>query len=357
MLSHELRNPLSAIKTAITVLDRAGDRAEVADRARQSVHRQVRHLTEIVDELLDVARLNSGKITLNSRPLDLARVARHVVNVLRDAGRCAHLAIATDLSPVTVLADETRLEQVISNLLDNACKYTPAGGRVEIVVRAEGDQAILTVRDSGVGIAPGLLPYVFDIFAQGSSTPERANGGLGLGLTVVRRLVELHGGHVAALSDGVDRGAMFVIRLPRVTTAPASAATATPGGRLEPMRIAIVEDGADNREVMAALLRMEGHQVTVAADGPSGLAAILAGPVDVALVDVGLPGFDGMELARRVRATAAGKHVQLIALTGYGSEQDRAAALAAGFDTFLVKPFDFGKFEAVVREARVADVR
>jgi signal transduction histidine kinase/ActR/RegA family two-component response regulator len=350
MLGHELRNPLSAISAAVTVLDMTRD-PDADRRARAIVRRQLRHLTEIVNDLLDVSRLTIGKVALNRRPLDLALVVRHVVATFRDSGRCEHLKIETALTPVSVIADETRIEQVVGNLLDNACKYTPTGGHVVISVEPIGNDAELSVRDDGSGIVPDLLPHVFDLFAQGQRTIDRAQGGLGLGLTVVRRLVELHGGSVAAESAGTNRGSTFTVRLPRAEAQAPVESSSDAQPALATRRVVLVEDNADSRDVVSTLLRMKGHDVEIAVDGPAGLAALDSREVDVALVDIGLPGFDGAELARRVRGRTGGRDLILIALTGYGTPEDRATALAAGFDAFLVKPFDLHAFEAAVEVA------
>ncbi len=347
MLGHELRNPLNAIKAAVSVLEMPEVKPDVADRARAVVQRQIGHLTSIIDDLLDVARLDSGKAQLKNQRLDLAAVTRHVVEAFTSTGRCRSLQMQVDLSEAWVVGDETRLEQVVANLLDNACKYTPAGGAVEIVVRAEGDAAVLTIRDSGSGIAPDVLPKIFDLFSQGARTLDRSQGGLGLGLTVVRRLIDLHGGTIAANSDGLDRGATFCVRLP-LTSAPIEASAQSAQAATAPLSIVVVEDNPDNRQLVGEMLRMHGHRVVEAEDGISGVAAILDDGVDLAIVDIGLPGWDGYEVARRVRAAPAGARLRLVALTGYGRDEDKALAREAGFDLFLIKPFDIEKFLAAL---------
>ncbi len=344
MLGHELRNPLNAMKAAVSVLDMANVRPEVAVRARDVVKRQIGHLTSIIDDLLDVARLDSGKAQLNNVTLALDAVVRHVVETFGETGSSSGHAVVVELDAVWVIGDETRIEQVVSNLLDNACKYTPRGGRISVRVFTEGNDAVLSISDSGSGIAPDVLPRIFDLFAQGERTLDRSQGGLGLGLTVVRRLVHLHQGSIEASSDGLDRGAIFTVRLPRVAApAPTLPRGATPGPR--PVDVVVVEDNPDNRHLVGEMMRMRGHRVTEAGDGISGVEAILARHTDLAIVDIGLPGWDGYEVARRVRASVAGKGVRLVALTGYGRSEDRARALAAGFDLFLVKPFDIDALE------------
>lgn len=344
MLGHELRNPLNAIKAAVSVLEMPQAKPEVVERARDVVRRQIGHLTSIIDDLLDVARLDSGKAQLKNRTLDLAVVVRHVVDTFRDTGRSGEHLVEADLHEAWIVGDETRLEQVVANLLDNACKYTPRGGKVAIRVGIEGGHVVLAISDSGSGIAPDVLPKIFDLFAQGARTLDRAQGGLGLGLTVVRRLVDLHGGTIDARSDGLDRGANFTVRFPATLPGhraePGAAAPA-----LRPLDVVLVEDNPDNRYLVAEVLRMRGHRVTEAGDGIGGVKAILARQADLAIVDIGLPGWDGYEVARRVRAIAHGRSLRLAALTGYGREEDRVRALAAGFDLFLTKPFDVDTLE------------
>jgi len=346
MLGHELRNPLNAIKAAVSVLDMPQAKPDVIERARGVVHRQIGHLTSIIDDLLDVARLDSGKAQLKNQPLDLAAVARQVVDAFRDTGRSRDHEVELELHEVWIVGDETRLEQVVSNLLDNACKYTPRGGRVTIRVGPEEDRAVLAVSDSGSGIAPDVLPKIFDLFAQGARTIDRSQGGLGLGLTVVRRLVDLHGGTIDARSDGQDQGATFTLRLPRVQPPIPAEAQVHAVPALRPLDVVVVEDSPDNRHLLVEVMRMRGHRVREAGDGISGVQSIVDRHADLAIVDIGLPGWDGYEVARRVRASAQGGRVRLVALTGYGRDEDRARALAAGFDLFLVKPFDLDQLEA-----------
>ncbi|MEP7301402.1 MAG: ATP-binding protein [Caldimonas sp.] len=352
MLGHELRNPLSAMKSASALLATPSVRPPVHERSRAVIERQVARLTDLVNDMLDVARLNSGKIVLERRIVDLAEVVRHVLDSFQDAGRSLHVRLTTGLAPAWVFADETRLEQIVSNLLDNACKYTPDGGNVRIETATGDDGATLTVSDDGLGIAADLLPHIFDVFAQGERTLERAQGGLGLGLTVVRRLLVLHGGSIVAESAGTGRGATFRARLPAATAAQRDAAAPGPAGpALAPRRIVVVEDNVDNRELMEVLLGMNGHTVTALGNGEAGVAAILAEHPELAIVDLGLPGIDGFEVARRVRAAPAAAATLLFAVTGYGTPEDRARALGAGFDGFLVKPFDLEVFDRIVAAA------
>jgi signal transduction histidine kinase len=356
MLGHELRNPLAAIAAAAHVLDHAGVTEQSARRAREIIARQNAHLARLVDDLVDVARVTSGKIVLDRRPLELAEAVRRGVATLATSGRTERHRIGLDLEPVWADADETRLEQVITNLVGNALRFTPAGGAVDITLRASDGQAVLRVRDSGVGIAPEMLPRVFDMFVQGARRPDGGPGGLGLGLTLVRRIAGLHGGSVEAASDGPGRGSTFTLRLPTIAVPtvppvpPAQPAAAPP--RDARRRVLVVEDNADTREMLRSALELSGHEVHEAHDGPSGLEAILRLGPDVALVDIGLPEFDGYEIARKVRA-GAGAAPYLVALTGFGQPDDRRQALEAGFDAHLVKPVDPDVLMAVIQAGRV----
>ncbi len=356
MLGHELRNPLSAMKSAVKLLSMGGVKPDVEARAKAIVERQIGHLTRIVDDMLDVSRLHTSKAVLDRRSVDLARVVENVVESFNESGRCKHLRIQTAYTPAPVMGDETRLEQIVSNLLDNACKYTPPGGDLSVSVTTTATHAVVRVQDTGCGITPELLPHLFSVFAQGPRTIDRSQGGLGLGLAVVRRLVELHGGTVQAASDGIDRGAVLTFSLPLITSADAlpSAGSSSPPVAVEwgRLQIVVVEDNVDSLEAIVGLLERRGHGVRPASDGAAGLQAIVEGGADVALIDVGLPGIDGMTVAARVRAAGLARTPVLVALTGYGSADDRARAMASGFDVFMVKPFDVVAFEAAVWQAR-----
>ncbi|MBK1612067.1 hypothetical protein CKO44_01095 [Rubrivivax gelatinosus] len=355
MLGHELRNPLSAIASASAVLAEPAALARDRSRALEVVQRQVRHLRKMVDDLLDATRLASGKLELQRRPVDLAAIARHVVGHFDAAGRCSGLRIELVAEPVWVEGDEVRLEQIVSNLLDNACKYTPAGGHVRLSVAADGDEAVLTVADDGPGLEPELLPRVFESFSQGPRLIDRSPGGVGLGLSIVQQLVVLHGGKVSASNGGDLGGSLFNVRLARCAPPAAGhgdAAASAPAGAL---RVLLVEDNADSREMLAALLELQGHAVSTAADGQAGLEAIRRERPELALVDLGLPGLDGHSLAAAVRAE--GSTTRLFALTGYNTEADREAAARAGFDGYLVKPLDLQAFQALLVEHGLAGRR
>jgi signal transduction histidine kinase len=341
MLGHELRNPLSAIASASALLGMPGASAESNSRARLIVQRQSQHLSRIVDDLLDLSRAMSGKVLLSKKPLDLAALVANCMDTFRATGRMAGYRVHVALEQGWVDGDATRLEQIASNLIDNAIKYTPAGGSIDISIATDGGDVVLTVSDSGVGIGPDLLPHVFDVFVQGAISLDRAQGGLGIGLSLVRRLVELHGGSVSAHSSGTSSGSSFVIRLPR--TEPAEPAVLAPrrpetlAGRAD---VLLIEDNADGREMMAAMLDAHHYHVRQAGDGLEGVNLATAAPPDVALVDIGLPGIDGYEVARRLREHPATRHIRLIALTGYGLAEDHRRVLEAGFDLHLVKPVD-----------------
>jgi len=341
MLGHELRNPLSAISSAGSLLGMPGVSGDSIARARLIIQRQSQHLSRIVDDLLDLSRAMSGKILLSRKRLDIATLVSSCLDTFRATGRMAGYDIDARLAPAWVDGDPTRLEQIASNLIDNALKYTPAGGRIDISVAQDGTDVVLRVSDSGVGIAPDLLPHVFDVFVQGAISIDRSQGGLGIGLSLVRRLVELHGGTVSASSPGNSSGSTFEIRLPRTEAAVAAdtPAQAAPVDAGKPT-VLLIEDNDDGREMMATMLGTFGYPVLQAGDGLEGVRMACAHMPDVALVDIGLPGIDGYEVARRLRQEAATSGVRLIALTGYGLAEDQRRVLEAGFDTHLVKPVE-----------------
>jgi signal transduction histidine kinase/CheY-like chemotaxis protein len=343
MLAHELRNPLAPVQSAVDVIRARNVADPVVRRAREVIERQVRHLAHLLDDLLDVARITEGKIELRRTRVDLGALVADAVSAhraLADA-RGHRVTVTLPTAPVQVEADPTRLTQIVANLLNNAAKYTPPGGRIAVVAAREGADAVVRVTDDGIGIPAETLPRIFDLFAQGPDSLARSEGGLGLGLTVVRRLVELHGGSVTARSEGPGKGSVFVVRLRPAaeSPAPAHAEPRAAGSAAVPRHVLVVEDLDDAREMLRLTLELDGHRVTVAADGAAALEAVRASLPDVALVDIGLPGMDGYEVARRLRATA-GARIRLVALTGYGQPDDRDRARQAGFDAHLVKPVD-----------------
>jgi signal transduction histidine kinase/CheY-like chemotaxis protein len=355
MLGHELRNPLSPIFVALELMGR-GESDTKASKALGVIRRQVKHLARIVDDLLDVSRVTSGKIVLQRSPLDLREAVRRCVQSLAGAVAAQGLTLTfTDGTEgsdpkerLLVDGDPVRLEQVVMNLALNAIKYTPARGHVRISLEREADTAIIRFKDDGVGIPLETLPRVFDLFVQAEQTLDRAKGGMGVGLTLVKNLVELHGGTVGAESEGPGTGSEFVVRLPLCVSAHEAKEEAADvrlplGDASAPRRVLIIEDNEDSREMLQTLLQTRGHHVDCARDGPSGVERALALRPDVALVDIGLPGMDGYGVARRIREVLGGG-VLLVALTGYGQPEDRRLAFDAGFDRHLTKPV---KIEAV----------
>jgi signal transduction histidine kinase len=347
MLGHELRNPLAAIATAAQVLDQPEQalRKDVEQHAKAIIRRQVRHLGKLTDDLLDAARVMMGKIVLDRRPVDLAQVVSNTLDTLRNTGQLQRHECRTELESVWVNVDPTRIDQVLANLLTNAVKYTPPPGRIEVSVRREAGEAVFSVRDSGLGLEPELLPRIFDLFVQGERALDRSQGGLGIGLTLVRRIAELHGGRAEARSEGAGKGSEFIVHLPAID-APAEVAAPEHSARNSTRRrIAVVEDNDDVRSGLRVLLEMDGHDVVEAKDGLQGVDTILRENADIALVDIGLPNLDGYGVARAVRSRAQ-RPVLLVAITGYGSQGDANRGTQAGFDAYMVKPVD----AAILRE-------
>jgi CheY-like chemotaxis protein len=345
MLAHELRNPLAPLHNALNVLRLGSHDLEAVPRAHEIMSRQLRHLTQIVDELLDVSRLERGTVCMCTERVDLAELVRQSQMDYADLFRQAGISFEAQLpgAAVWLEGDATRLAQVLGNLLDNAVKFTPQGGAValQLAVDSAKREAVIGVRDTGIGISPELLPQVFEVFAQAERPLDRSQGGLGLGLSIARRLVLLHGGTIEACSEGLGRGAEFLVRLPctRELAAVSKQAieTACPAARL---RVLVVEDNRDSAETMRILLELFGHEVSVAYDGQQGVELAKAVRPAVVLCDIGLPVMDGLAVASALRQDPATAETRLIAVTGYGGEDDRQKTLAAGFDVHLVKPVD-----------------
>ncbi len=338
MLGHELRNPLAAIVLATDLLS-ADEHDTHHTRERAIIGRQARHLSRLVDDLLDVSRVTSGKVVLRPEPIDLVELAERCVEQNRAAAlaKRQELRLSVPTRTTFVDGDAVRLEQVVTNLLTNAVKYTPEHGHIEVAVEHDGAEAVIRVRDDGIGIDPTMTVAIFDLFTQAPAALDRSEGGLGLGLTLVRTLVQLHGGTVTARSDGPGTGAELEVRLPARPEPQAMVSSQPPAARAPSRSIVLVDDNVDLVELLAELLRDEGHRVEVACDGPEGLARILEVRPDVAIVDIGLPGLDGFTLARRVRAQL-GDGIRLVAITGYGQPEDREGTREAGYDEHLVKP-------------------
>ncbi len=347
ILSHELRNPLSAISAAGAVLNQT-DEAGQSRRWKEIIHRQTEQLTRLIDDMLDIAKVTVGKMPLARQAMDLAEAVERCVRA--HASERALLRIEVQCQPAWIDADPNRIAQVIENLLDNAVKYTPATGSIRVSVTNEGRFAILRVEDSGAGIAPEFLPHVFDPFLQGEQGLERPMGGLGIGLTLVRRLTEMHGGTVEAHSAGTGRGSAFVVRLPRINAPPTLSADVASGiaSADHAYKVLIVEDNSDARQALRALLELAGCTVHEACDGSAGIESALRLQLDFILLDIGLPHLDGYEVARRLKALKPA--IRLVALTGYGREEDKACAAEAGFDAYLVKPVDVERLLAVMHE-------
>jgi len=357
MLGHELRNPLSAISSAASLLGLPGASAESMGRAKQIIQRQSRHLGRIVDDLLDLSRAMSGKILLNLAPLNMADLVTSCLHTYRTTGRTGNHAVTLDVEPGWVSGDTTRLEQIISNLLDNALKYTPPGGAIHISCDSDDKEVSVSIEDSGVGIGADLLPQVFDVFVQGASTLDRAQGGLGIGLALVRRLIELHGGGISAHSDGAGEGSIFTVRLPRIAPPAEPRVPIMETTETSKPTVLLIEDNDDGREMMAMMLSCYGFEVRHAADGLQGLEVAEQFHPDLALVDIGLPGIDGYEVARRLRANPATQDMKLIALTGYGLAEDQRRVLEAGFDLHLVKPVDIDNLMKAIGSCAPATVK
>jgi signal transduction histidine kinase/CheY-like chemotaxis protein len=348
VLSHELRNPLGAIQIAAQTI-RLGQASQPAvQRATEVVDRQVKHVARLLDDLLDVSRITRGRIELRKSPVYLATVVAGALDTSRALieARGHALTISLPEEPVRLEADPTRLEQIVTNLLDNAAKYTPPQGHIAVTATREEHDLVLRVRDTGIGISSAMLPHVFDLFTQGDRSLAHSQGGLGIGLTLVRKLVDLHGGTVTVHSEGLGRGSEVAIRLPLGTPfqAPSEPAIARRG----PSRhILVIEDNPDAREMLRILLEVDGHRVEVAEDGRQGVKMARSSRPEVALVDIGLPGLDGYEVARQMRALL-GRQVRLVALTGYGQPEDRRRAAEAGFDAHLIKPVSAEQIEEIL---------
>ncbi|OAJ59452.1 hypothetical protein A6V36_27835 [Paraburkholderia ginsengiterrae] len=358
MLAHELRNPLAAIRNGLQIWQRDDADADSVRNAQAAVQRQLDHEIGLVDDLLDVSRITRGIITLKPKRVDLVTAVRHAAETLREEIRMRRHEVTLNLpeQSVTMDGDAMRLEQVVTNLLGNAVKYTPDGGHIRVSLERSGDAAVLTVTDDGIGMTADLLPEIFNVFVQADRSLDRKSAGLGLGLALVRRLVELHHGSVRAFSGGLDRGSTFVVELPVLPlgTAPEPAARsdAPAATRAGHYRILVVDDNVDAAESSAALLRLDGHDVQVASDGESALRGAEAFRPDVVLLDIGLPGMNGYEVARRLRAMQDLTGALLIAISGYSGEEHLQRCLEAGFDCHLVKPADLGQLDALIASHR-----
>jgi PAS domain S-box-containing protein len=343
MLAHELRNPLAPIRNGVQLLRLSDGMPDLRGQTLDMIDRQAGQLVRLVDDLLDVSRITSGKMALQKTPVELSTVLASAVETCRPAIETARHSLDIDLSDESLLvhADFVRLAQVVSNLLGNAARYTAEGGRIAIKLRRESRDALISVSDNGIGIAPEILPRVFDMFMQGGRDPRGAQSGLGIGLALARNLVELHGGTIEARSEGVDRGAQFIVRLPVLAAQRPEARKPPPRPSIysrSPRRVLVVDDNIDAAHALGLLLERMGHDVQVAHDGLAALEAVRSNRPEIVLLDISMPGVDGLGVVRRLRQDPRFEKVPFVAVTGRGSEEDRRASREAGFDEHLVKP-------------------
>ena len=354
MLAHELRNPLAPIRNAAGLLGFPTLDPATLLEVRDVLERQVGHMTRLIDDLLDVSRITRGKIELEKQVVDLGEAMNHAARAAAEViqARRHELIQLLPPEPMRLEVDPTRLDQVLTNLLTNSAKYTPPGGKISLSAVCEAGHAVIRVRDDGIGVEPTLLPRMFDLFTQADRPLDRSQGGLGIGLTVVKSLVELHGGTVEARSDGPGTGLEMTVRLPALPGAPPvrSRPEAPQLAAAKPSRVLLVEDHADGAAMLSRLLRSYGHEVRVAHDGPSGIQAALEFLPDVLLLDIGLPGMDGYEVARRLRREPKLRRAYFAALTGYGGAGDAEAAEAAGFDRHLTKPVEVDTLRQILSD-------
>jgi PAS domain S-box-containing protein len=343
MLAHELRNPLAPLSNALEIIRIQGTEGTLIAEALEIARRQIQHMARLLEDLLDVSRITRGKVELRKRPVEFNTIVTHAVETIRPVFETLRHELSVRLAPqpLRLEADPTRLEQVVSNLLNNAAKYSEPGGRIAVSLGVEDDKAVLRVRDTGIGIAPEIQPRIFDLFVQADHSLDRAQGGLGIGLTLVRSLVELHGGEISVYSAGRGQGSEFVVRLPALIKGPSGTTGTTPASASaasDPRRILIVDDSLDSTRTLAKLLELRGHKVRCAFDGPSAIEMAAAEEPDFVLLDIGLPGMDGYQVAERLRQQSPAGPLKLIAVTGYGGDEDRRRSQSAGFDYHLVKP-------------------
>lgn len=355
-LAHELRNPLAPLRNGLQIMKLSSDDAEVVAQTREMMERQLEHMVRLVNDLLDVSRFSRGKLTLQKKRIDTATVIESAVETSRPLIDIAghELIVKKPAQALCIDGDMTRLSQIISNLLDNASKYTPNGGRIEVGARNENGFALIWVKDNGAGIERAMLPKVFEAFAQNTPSIERLQGGLGIGLSIVKRLVEMHGGSVEVHSAGRGKGSEFLLRLPlaevTVDAAIASAQHSAESTAAAAMRILIVDDNLDSAMSLAAILELEGHEITTAHDGLSAVKAAMKFRPNVIFLDIGLPELNGYEVCKRIRQQAHGADVVIAALTGWGQQQDQDRCKAAGFDRHLVKPVEIRAIEQLLDE-------
>jgi signal transduction histidine kinase len=343
MLAHELRNPLAPILNALEVIRLGGTDSESIAHANEVAVRQVRHMARLIDDLLDIARIKRGSIQLRKEQVDLTTVVTHAVEMTRSLMEASghELTLHLPSGPVRLEGDSVRLEQVFANLLNNAAKYTQTGGRITLSAKREGAEVVVRVRDNGIGISAEMLTKVFDLFTQADHTLDRSKGGLGIGLTLVRSLVAMHGGSVSVHSEGLGKGCEFAVRLSAVASAAASEPNIAPEApNVPPLHVLVIDDHVDSARTLGKVLKLWGHHSRVAHSGHAAIEEVAAATTDLVLLDIGLPGMDGYEVARELRKRPNGDDLVIVALTGYGQEEDRRRSRAAGINHHLVKPVD-----------------
>ncbi|MCE9554781.1 MAG: response regulator [Planctomycetes bacterium] len=352
MLAHELRNPLAPIRSGLDLLRIKGDDPATTHWVHETMSQQVTHMVRLVDDLMDVSRIMRGKVQLRPEPVEISTIVTRAVEVARPLidSKQHDLSVELPPMPIEIQADPIRLTQVVANLLNNAAKYTDKGGRIRLSVAFANDQLVLRVSDTGIGLTPDMQQHVFDLFTQADQSPERTQGGLGIGLTLVRSLVEMHGGRVEVSSAGPGRGSEFTVRLPaklhrRDEASPPT--IAEPSGPV-PLRVLVVDDNKAAATMVSRLLQAKGQTVEIAYDGPAALEAARQFHPDVVLLDIGLPGISGYEVARELRRQPNGNRLLLVAVTGYGQQEDRQRSQEAGFDVHLVKPLSLDELQRVI---------
>ncbi len=356
-LAHELRNPLAPIRNGLQIMRLSGGDRQAMEQVRTMMDRQLSHMVHLVDDLLDLSRISRGKIELRTERVELAKIVQHAVDTSRPAiEQAGHdLTVTMPPGPIYVDADTTRLSQVFANLLNNAAKYTERGGQVHLSVRRDDGHTVVSVKDNGVGIPTNMLPHVFEMFTQVGRHLERSQGGLGIGLSIVKRLVAMHGGTVEAFSDGQGTGSEFIVRLPVVAT-PASVDGDSNGEARKPVpsrRILVVDDNRDAATSLAMMLQMMGHETRTAHDGLEALEIAAAFRPEIILLDIGMPRLNGYDAARHIREQAWGQSVLLVALTGWGQDEDRRRSREAGFDSHMTKPVDLAELEKLLAERQI----
>lgn len=354
-LGHELRNPLAPIKSAVALLKHLFPASEQVGKVSDVIERQVTHLTRLVDDLLDVARITSGKVLLQRKDFELHQVLEHVSELCQPAASKRHIRITRDLPPhaVTLHADYARVVQIFANIVSNAVKFTPDGGHIHITARQAQGQLQVVIEDNGIGIEPDAIARIFSMFEQGRTVAGEITSGLGIGLSLARQFAELHGGSIDACSDGPGHGSRFIVTLPASTSdipaaTPAATGSESPASAHQPLQVLVVDDNRDAADTLQSLFQLEGYAAKVAYGGAQALAAVDIAWPQLVVMDLGMPGMDGYEAARQIRQRAQGRDVLLIALTGWGQGEARARTEQAGFDHHLTKPVDFAAIAALL---------